>query len=83
MMSKLQRVGIDLNTDGASEFIRMLGRRKDIFQVEGPFPYREDKSYSQVYVTSGYDLDSLDKLLENFKYADCVIGFFQEDTNEE
>lgn len=66
------RLGIDVETRCASALVRRLGQLKTTFNISNAGAYREDPSYTQVWVDTRMTEDELEDWLYRAKGIDYV-----------
>lgn len=74
-MDTINTFGIDVETQDKKHLIRRLGRIKATKDVTDGGVYSMDKSYSQVHVTTEWDMDKLEDWLYKTKGVNYVGTF--------
>lgn len=67
-MTEIVKRGIDVETHDAQRIISALKKLSGVMNVEGPFPYREDVSYSQIQLETIWTECQLEDWLYNGNY---------------
>lgn len=65
---------IDCETHGKAGLIRALRRLKSTIKVEDGGEYREDASYSQVWLDTTRTADEVDTWAYGVRVGSCVVG---------
>lgn len=71
---KMNKIGIDVHTKDAIKLIRRLERLVSTRDVAGPFPYREDKNYAQLHLTTALTEKQVEDWLYSTKHGAEYVG---------
>lgn len=78
----MNRLGIDCDTPNKGALMRRLARLKSVESATDGGEYREDRSYSQIHVTTTMTESELEDWLYKYSPIDYVGVFKMEAPNE-